>query len=152
MFARKALLVACCLLLVVFVKRSEAGRPPKSIKPKIRFIATSWFIRGTWGRNEDKYLVELALSSKESPFFAYLIDNYQPESSPISQEALRSQTGTEFRVLRNTGCDIPFGQIALRTAPADLMAVLPGRLGYRPPLERLPNPATNIPCYRVLRR
>jgi hypothetical protein len=81
-----------------------------------------------------------------------LIDEYLNLFPPIPAEVLRSQSGTVLRVTRDPQCDRPFGEILLRTAPGDLMAILPERLGYQPALDRTPASGTVLPCYRVLRR
>jgi hypothetical protein len=81
-----------------------------------------------------------------------LVDTYPNEWPPLSREVLKSDAGTVLPVKRDAECDRPFGEMLLRTAPGDPMAILQERLGYRPPLDWTPAPGTVLPCYRVLRR
>ncbi len=80
-----------------------------------------------------------------------LIDEYPNLFPPIPAEILRSQSGTVLRVKRDPQCDRAFGEILLRTAPGDPMAILPERLSYQPVLDWTPASGTILPCYRVLR-
>lgn len=121
-------------------------------KAQVRFLATSTFLRGTWGTNQDVFLAELAPVRKGEFQLVRLMDEYPNFFPPIPAEVLRSQSGTVLRVTRDPQCDRPFGEILLRTAPGDLMAILPERLGYQPALDRTPAPGTVLPCHRVLRR
>lgn len=121
-------------------------------KARVRFVAKSWMIRGTWGLNEDKYLVEITRPGSGSPSLAQLVDRFQPEAAPLSLEVLTSSAGTVIRVRRGPECDIAFGKLTLRTAPGDLMATQPVRLSYRPVLRVTPRADEVIPCYRAIRR
>ena len=121
-------------------------------KARVRFLATSWMVRGTWGLNEDRYLAEITSARNDAPILVQLIDIYPNESSPLSQETLTSQIGTPVRITRDTRCDIPFEQMAFRTAPGDPMAILPKRLGYQPRLARAHASGEVLPCYRLVRK
>ena len=142
------------LLICVFLTagRLEASHRVKSSKAQVKFVAASWFLRGTWGMNEDKYLVEMHLGRTGPSFLAHLVDKYPNDSAPIGSEELRSEVGTSFRVSRDASCDIQFGQLTLRTAPDDPMAILLEPLGYQPILKQRPEAAAILPCYRVSRR
>lgn len=124
---------------------------PKSVRAQVRFLATSWFLRGTAGTNEDRYLVELGLSPKGSAILAYLIDRYPSEYAPLNSEELRSEAGTVLRISRDTSCDIPFGELELRTAPDDPMASQLIKLHYEPNLRTPPRADAVVPCYRTWR-
>jgi len=141
------------LVLFVAVSASMAGAWPHNHghKVRVRFLATGTLVRGTWGQNEDTYLAELSLSHDTESVLVRLIDAYPNEAPPLSREVLTSQSGTALRVNRDSECDRPFARMLLRTAPGDLMAILPERHGYRPPMERLPASQTILPCYRVSR-
>jgi hypothetical protein len=142
--------LALFIIAVFTANNTEASPHKKGQTVRVRFLATSTLFRTTWGTNEDAYLAELEFPKGNEQVLVRLIDEYP--SAPLSEEVLRSNTGTNFIVKRDAGCDRPFGQILLRTAPGDPMAVLPERLSYRPLLERTPAPGTILPCYRVLRR
>jgi len=75
-----------------------------------------------------------------------LIDEYPNESPPLSREALTSSSGTVLRVRRDLQCDRPFGQLVLRTAPGDRMALFRKRLIYAPNLDKVPEAGTIVPC------
>lgn len=143
---------ALLLFAIGTTERVDAHHRIESVKARVRFLATSWFLRGTWGPNEDKYLVEISLARKGSPFLAQLVDKYQNESPSLPAEALRSEVGIMFHLIRDPNCDIPFGQMALRTAPEDLMATQLIKLHYQPKLSHQPKSNEILPCYRVLRR
>lgn len=121
-------------------------------KARVRFLATSTLIRGSWGPNEDTYLAQLLLPKQNETVLVRLVDAYPNEWPPLAREILKADAGAVLSVKRDAECDRPFGEILLRTAPGDPMAILPERLGYRPPMDRTPAPGTILPCYRVLRR
>ena len=145
-------IIGILLSVLIGCSLCSARRGPRIEKARVRFLATSWVIRGTWGLNEDSFLAEISMMPDHEPVLARLIDNYSSEFPSLSVETLTSQLGTTQRVMRDLHCDIPFGQLALRTAPGDLMAVLPQRLVYDPPLARTPNAQEILPCYRLARK
>lgn len=120
-------------------------------KMRVRFLATSTLLRGTWGWNEDTYLAEILLPKQDETVLVRLVDAYSSNWPPLSHKVITSE-GSLLAVRRDAQCDRPFGQILLRTAPGDPLAILPERLGYLPPPDRTPTPETTLPCYRVLRR
>lgn len=81
-----------------------------------------------------------------------LIDAYSNEFPPLSREVLTSDAGSVLSLKRDAGCDRPFGEVLLRTAPGDPLAILLERLSYRPRLDRTPEAETILPCYRTIRR
>lgn len=119
---------------------------------RVRFIATSTLLRGTWGLNEDTYLAQVLIPEQNEAVLVRLVDTYPSEWPPLARQVLTSESDALLRVKRDVGCDRPFGEILLRTAPGDPMAILPEPLSYEPVLERTPAPGTILPCYRVLRR
>lgn len=142
------------ILLIAALNTSTAGAWLHRHGPKtrVRFLATSTLVRGTWGENEDTYLAQLLLPKQNEAVLVRLVDAYPNEWPPLSREVLTSDAGAVLPVRRDSDCDRPFGQILLRAAPGDPMAILPERLGYRPQLDKTPAAATILPCYRVLRR
>ena len=119
---------------------------------EVRLLATSTFIRGTWGLNLDVYLAEIAPQKGSERELVRLIDEYLNSDPPLSAGAPTSAVGTTLRIRRDQQCDMPFARLQLRTAPGDPMAILPERLSYRPQLPRTPGPDETLPCYRILRR
>ncbi len=153
MSRRRISLAAIAIALVVLFALSCDARPRLRVeKGKVRFLATSWVIRGTWGRNEDTYLAELTLPSEQIPSLIRLMDNYSNEFPSLPLSVLTSQIGTVMRVSRDEECDIPFSQMAFRSAPGDPMAILPERLNYQPQLPTTVAPDEKLPCYRTVRR
>jgi hypothetical protein len=144
--------LAICAVALSIACAASAREGTHTTSARIRFLATSWVIRGTSGPNQDTYLAEMLPINTDPPFLIYLIDDYANEFPSISRETLVSQAGSVMRVRRDAQCDMLFRQINLRTAPGDPMAILPGRLGYQPQLDRQPNPDENIPCYRIARK
>ena len=142
------------LILVAAISSNSAGAWPHKHGQtvRVRFLATSTLVRGTFGQNEDTFLAQLLLPKQYEAVLIRLVDAYPNEWPPLAREILASDAGTVLPVERDSKCDRPFGQILLRTAPGDPMAILPERLGYVPPLDRTPAPSTILPCYRVLRR
>jgi hypothetical protein len=141
------------IVVVIAISTATTGAWPhkQGQKAQVRFVATSTLIRGTWGPNEDTYLAELTFKNNETQLIR-LVDSYPNEAPPIARKVLTSDVGTVFSVKRDAGCDRPFGQVLLRTAPGDPMAVLPERTEYKASLDRTPTPGTILPCYRALRR
>jgi hypothetical protein len=121
-------------------------------KAQVRFLATSTEIRGTWGTNEDAFLVEFEPVHNGELQLVRLLDEYPNPYPPLPAEILKSQSGTILRVRRDLQCDRPFGEILLRTAPGDPMAILPERLTYQPQMDRIPDAQKLVPCYRTVRR
>lgn len=139
------------IIAALMAATAEAWPHRKAKKAQARFLATSTLIRGTWGENEDTYLAQLVLPRQNEAVLVRLVDTYPNEAPPLSYSTLTSNSGTLLRVKRDRGCDRPFGEILLRAAPGDLIAILPERLSYRPPLEYTPANETIVPCYRTVR-
>lgn len=142
------------IFVVMTLAAAGAGAWPHQHgqKARVHFLAISTVIRGTWGPNEDTYLAQLLFLKQNEVVLVRLVDANPNECPPLAQEVLTSDAGALFPVKRDAECDRPFGELLLRTAPGDPMAILPERLGYRPPLERMPMLETILPCYRVLRQ
>lgn len=102
-------------------EKLEASHRIKIAKAQVKFLATSWILRGTWDTNEDQYLVEMNLSRKGSSFLAHLVGRYPNECALLASEELRSEVATILRVSLDASCDISVGQMALQTAPDDLI-------------------------------
>jgi hypothetical protein len=88
---------------------------------------------------------------KDESVLVRLIDAYPNEAPPLPFATLTSESGTLLFVKRDVQCDRPFGELLLRTAPGDAMAILPERLGYQPQMIGTPNSDNVVPCYRTLR-
>jgi hypothetical protein len=121
-------------------------------KAHVRFLATSTLVRGTYGYNQDVFLVELRFTAHGESLLAQLIDEYPNLSPPLAARDLRSPSGIVFWVRRDAKCDLPYGEVLLRTAPGDPMALLHERLGYQPHLEKTPQPDEILPCCRTAKR
>lgn len=137
--------------IAISVTATAAWPHKQGQKAQVRFLATSTLVRfiGAW--NEDTYLAELQFAPGESPLLVRLIDAYPNEAPPLSRTILTSVSGATFKVRRDTECDSPYGQMILRTAPGDPLAVLPERLGYQPQLQKAPKADAILPCYRTVR-
>jgi hypothetical protein len=139
--------------MALIIMSSSSARQREHIeKARVRFLASSWMIRGTSGLNHDTYLAETALSSDRPPILIQLIDDYSNSAPPIPRETLMSDSGVVLRFRRDVGCDLLFGQMALRAAPSDLMAILPYHLSYDPHLGTIPKSDEKLPCYRLVRK
>jgi hypothetical protein len=138
--------------IVIAVSIADA-KPHKRIeKAQVRFLASSTLVRGTWGMNEDTYLAELRLRQDSEEILVRLIDEYPNEAPPLSETALTSESGTILRVQRDSRCDSGYGQMLLRAAPGDLMAILPLKLEYQPLLPERIEQNSVLRCYRTIRR
>jgi hypothetical protein len=142
--------VATALLLAALTQTTEA-KTHQVLKSRVRFLATSTEVRGTWGYNQDIYLAELAPSSGGHTLVR-LIDEYFNATPPQSRTILTSPSGAMFRLLRDPQCDLSLKEMQLRAAPGDPMAILPIRLSYRPRLDETPESGAILPCYRTVRR
>jgi hypothetical protein len=140
------------LTAVVLTGIAHARSHRYGVKARVHFVANSTFLRSSEGQNEDAYLAELHLAKQSDAILARLIDSYPSGYPSLTHEVLTAANGTVLPVQRDEECDLPFQNISLRTAPGDLMAILPERLNYHPSLERTPAPETVLPCYRVLRK
>jgi len=142
------------ITLLVAICTPNAGAWPHEHgqKARVRFLAASTLIRGTWGKNEDTYLAQIELPKENKAFLVRLVDAYPNESPPLSYKVLTSTAGTLLLVKRDAECDRPFGEMLLRAAPGDLLAILPERLSYWPPIDHTPAPGTILLCYRVIRQ
>lgn len=142
------------VLAIAVMTASTAGAWPRrhGQKMRVRFLATSTLLRGTWGLNEDTYLAQVLFPKQNEAILARLVDSYPSEWPSLSRQLLTSDAGAFLALKRDAACDQPFSEILLRTPPGDLMAILPEPLGYQPALERPPAPGSVLPCYRILRR
>lgn len=149
---KRLLLTALLFLSFIFVDRPSVARQRvRPAKVRVRFLATSTFVRGVGGTNEDIYLAEL-LGADGEPTLIRLIDEYSNLINPLDRASVTSQSGTILPVIRDPNCDLAYGQMILRTAPGDPLAILPERLGYEPQLDNTPKPDAPLPCYRTARR
>lgn len=141
------------IVAIIAISATTAGAWPHKSgqKARVRFVATSTLIRGTWGQNEDTYLAQVLTAHGEEPYLIRLVDAYPNEAPPLSVAKLTSDSGTLLRVQRDPQCDRLYGEILLRTAPGDPMGILLEPLGYRPPMKSAVNSETMIPCYRTVR-
>lgn len=142
------------MAMVIFTFATPGGAWPhkQEQKARVRFLATSTLIRGTWGQNEDTYLAQLDFRRNDEKVLVRLMDAYPNETPPLSMDALKSDAGTVLRVLRDRQCDRPYGEMPLRTAPGDPMAILLEPLRYRPHLDAIPEPSAILLCYRTVRQ
>ena len=138
-------------LLIISLCASALKRN-RDLKIHVRFLATSTIVRGSWAYNQDTYLAEFIPSSGDEQVLVRLVDEYLNAALPISYDDLTSNTGAILRVRRDSRCDLPYGDILLRTRPGDPMAILPEKLGYIPKLDGVPDPRKIIPCYRTVRQ
>jgi hypothetical protein len=105
--------------------------------------------RTTWGMDEDIYLVQLTFPKNGQQVLAWLVNEYSNWAPPIPIRLPRADDGTPFYLVRDSHCDLPYGELLLRTAPWDPMAILPERLVYRPRLKKIPESGEVLPCYRT---
>jgi len=141
--------IAVAILLAGF---AQAERPRlRPMKTHVHFLATSTLIRGTWGTNEDAYLAEITPRHAKEVHMVRLIDEYPNFFPSLSPETLTSQAGTAMTLKLDSSCDILFGEILLRTAPGDPMAVAQGRSTHHPDMGITPDSGILIPCYRTVR-
>ena len=119
---------------------------------RVHFLATSTCTRNTYFGSEDTYLAEITfLGRGGDDRLARLVDDYPAYRRPISADVLKTAY-TRFRLLRDTSCDVAYGEMLMRTAPGDPMAILPVKLEFRPELPRTVQPEEILPCYRIVRR
>jgi hypothetical protein len=110
------------MVVVIAISATIAGAWPwkqKGQEARVRFLATSTLIRGTWGRNEATCLAELRVVGCDDLVLARLIDAYPNEVSHRSCEALESDSKTVLRVKRDPqfGCLHPHSR--LKHSPID---------------------------------
>jgi hypothetical protein len=148
---RKSRLAAVLAIAVMITASAGAWSHRHEQKARVRFLATSTLIRGTWGLNQDTFLAQLLLPKQNEMVLVRLVDAYPSDWPPLSRAVLQSGNGTILHVQRDQECDRPFRETLLRTAPGDPMAILPERLGYQPQLDRTPEPGTILPCCRTIR-
>jgi hypothetical protein len=142
------------IVAVISVSATPASAwPHKQVqKARVRFLASSTLIRGTWGLNEDTYLAELHVRQDNESILIRLVDEYPNEAPPLSKAVLTSESGTTLRVRRDSQCDSAYSRMLLRASPGDLMAILPVKLEYQPILPERIEPNSVLRCYRTIRR
>lgn len=144
-------IVSISTAIAIFVTATAAWPHKQGQKANVRFLATGTIVRFTGAWNEDTYLAELQFAVGDEWILARLIDSYPNEAPPLSRGVLTSSSGTGIKVRRDTECDSPYGQMILRTAPGDPLAILPERLGYQPQRQKPPEADAILPCYRTVR-
>jgi hypothetical protein len=150
----RSLVQGVSVVAVIVISTTTVGAWPhkNEQKARVRFLATSTLLR-TWGApNEDTYLAELTLTTKDDPLMVRLVDSYPNMASPLSKGTLTSAEGHILKVRRDINCDRIYGKMILRTAPGDPMAILPERLGYQLSIDVVPASEMILPCYRLVRR
>jgi hypothetical protein len=134
------------------VSLSLLATRPRACKAQVRILAASDLIRGTWGYNQDNYLAELIDAHGTETMLVRLVDEYASEAPPLSRELLTARSTVALRVRRDNRRDMPYGQLSLRAAPGDPIAVLPMPFSYLPQKDDWPPSAASLPCYRLVRR
>ena len=108
----RSLRLISLLTFILVPSGSIDARSHNSIeKDRVKFLASSTFIRGTWGWNEDTYLAEVAMPGSNRQILVRLIDSYNNAWAPLSHQVLTSETGAILRVKRDPECDLPFERI-----------------------------------------
>src|ERR1035441_9647861 len=90
--------VATVVVFAILSGIATAEPPHRAQKAGVHFLATSTVVRGTWGYNQDIFLVDLSPAKDREPRLARLIDEYSNLLPPLSAEILTSQNGTVLRV------------------------------------------------------
>jgi len=139
--------MAAPLILAVFPYPAEA-KTHRVLKARVRFLATGSLIRGTWGSNQDQYLIEVTENPTSEPVLARLFDDYATYQLPLSHDTLTSPTGSVLKVRRDPRCDIPYSAMQLRAPPGDPLAIAREMLGYQPKLNKVVPSDAMLPCYR----
>jgi hypothetical protein len=124
--ASRARLMTASLLAVVSCSTALARTQKCGQKARVKFLAASTLIRGTFGPNEDTYLAELGLDKKSEHILVRLIDAYPNQTPPILGEGLTAPSGSTQRARRDFGCDPSCWQMIMRTAPGDPMGDFAG--------------------------
>lgn len=124
-------IVGIVIATILSANVASAWHRRRGEKVQLHFLATSTLLRNTWGQNEDTYLAQLLFPKQNETILVRLVDSYPNEWPPISHEMLASEKGS-LRVRPDSGCDLPFGRIMLRTPPGDPLAICPERLSYVP--------------------
>lgn len=128
------------------------GNRKGTITAHVRFLATSTSVHDGDGQWEDVYLAAVLPASSSGGFLVRLVDDYPSYRASLPREELTSGAVVALRLRRDPGCDRPYGEIPLRTAPGEPLAVFPARLGFQPALPNPVEPSQILPCYRTVRR
>jgi hypothetical protein len=145
-------IASAIVIVAIATMTAEAWPHRKDQKARVQFLASSTLVRGTWGLNEDTYFADLHLRPDSEPILVRLIDEYPNEAPPLSTVILSSRSGAMLRVQCDSQCDSPYSRMLLRTAPGDLVAILPARLEYQPLLPERAEPSSVLHCYRTMSR
>lgn len=122
-------------------------------RAQVRFLATGMLLRVAQGLSHDEYLVTLSGDAgKAQPEVARLVDDYINFAPPIPPRVQTANNATEFELLRDSSCDLPYQMLKLRSAPGDLAALFPAPMHYTPVLDVPLEASTVIPCYRTVRK
>ena len=145
----KLLAISYVLLLSMVTINPLLGQQQSDKKrASVRFIARSTAVRGTYGSNEDIYLVEIGTQGKDL-IYAKLIDSYFNLFPPLPWRILTSKAPVLMRIVRDQECDVRLQEMPIRSAPGDRSTILPVPLHYESeepasiPVDKL------LPCYRT---
>ena len=144
-------IVAICALIALSATTAGAWPHKRGQKARVRFLATSTLVRGTFGQNEDTYLAQVFTARGDESYLIRLVDAYPNEAPPLSVATLTSDSGAHLRIQRDPQCDRSYEEMPLRAAPGDLLALLPEKLTYRPPLDKTLDLPRLLPWYRTAR-
>lgn len=145
--------VSVVSLLIVSPNQVPTRRPcAHAQEAAVCFLAAGMLYRTTWGMNQDTYLAQLQFSKSGLHVLARLVDEYSNSAPPIPAAIPEADAWTPFYVIRNSDCDLSYGELMLRTTHGDSRATLPERLSYQPQLSRTLEPGMVLPCFRVMQR
>lgn len=148
--------IAFAALLPLLCAASSQGKTEK-IRPEkvnVTLVARSTASHISWGKSQDVYLAQMTdvATVGAVPSWIKLVDEYPGMVGPLVRGVSNEPKELSLRVVRDTQCDVPLGQIPLRTAPGDSMAIMEMRLGYTPTRSDMPTATDLIPCYRTYKR
>ncbi len=119
-------------------------------KAGVRFVAQSMSFRTTWAYSEDVYLVEIHPSKNGQPYYGKLLDAYQGLGRPLPLQMVTSKSPITMKIARDSSCDVRYGNMLIRSAPGDPVALLPGKFTYESSETKSIPKDTMIPCYRTV--
>jgi len=139
-----ALLVCSFQPVPFFAKQS------KKDTVSIRFVAQSVAIRSAGSDNEDVYLVKVYPAGDQTGFYAKLVDTYRDFAPALPLRIVTSESPVHLRAARDSQCDVLFAEMHLRSAPGDLIAIIPTTIDYETTETKSISPGTKLPCFRTV--
>jgi len=139
----------CLLLLRVTLTSAGSAEPSRRGEPTVRFVARFTAARGTWGTNDEIYLVEIHSAKHEELFYGKLVDRRLNLNAPLPQRILTSKSAVAMKIARDPEWMCPSRACQFVLPPGHQIALIHTKLTFQSPETGSIEANEILPRYRT---